>query len=96
MLYQLNWKILPGLRGLSCSDFRATPTAAPNAEQGVAIDCASERDCHALLQELESHHTRFLGALCCVDFGGCNECVEILRLHLSMNDQNVHGFRLSG
>jgi len=55
MIYQLTWKILPGLRGLSCSDFRATPTAAPNTEQGVAIDCASERDCNALLQELESH-----------------------------------------
>jgi len=55
MIYQLTWKILPGLRGLSCSDFRATPTAAPNTEQGVAIDCASEHDCNALLQELESH-----------------------------------------
>ena len=55
MIYQLTFKILPGLRGLSCSDFRATPTAAPNTEQGVAIDCASERDCNALLQELESY-----------------------------------------
>jgi len=55
MIYQLTWKILPGLRGLSCSDFRATPTAAPNSEQGVAIDCATERDCNALLQELEAH-----------------------------------------
>jgi len=55
MIYQLTWKILPGLRGLSCSDFRATPTAAPNTEQGVAIECANERDRDALLQELESH-----------------------------------------
>lgn len=55
MIYQLTWKILPGLRGLSCSDFRATPTATPNNEQGVAIDCANERDCNALLQELEAH-----------------------------------------
>jgi hypothetical protein len=55
VIYQLTWKILPGLRGLSCSDFRATPTAAPNTEQGVAIDCANERDCNALLQELEAH-----------------------------------------
>ena len=53
MIYQLTWKFLPGLRGLSCSDFRATPTAAPNTEQGVAIDCPSERDCNALLQELK-------------------------------------------
>ena len=55
MIYQLTWKILPGLRGLSCSDFRATPTAAPNTEQGVAIECANERDRDALLQELEAH-----------------------------------------
>jgi hypothetical protein len=55
MIFQLTFKILPGLRGLSCSDFRATPTATLNTEQGVAIDCASERDCNALLQELESH-----------------------------------------
>jgi len=55
MLYQLNWKILPGLYGLSCSDFRATPTAAPNTEQGVAIDCDTDAERDALLQELESH-----------------------------------------
>jgi len=55
MIYQLTWKILPGLRGLSCSDFRATPTAAPNTEQGVAIDCANDQDRDALLQEIESH-----------------------------------------
>jgi hypothetical protein len=55
MIYQLTWKILPGLRGLSCSDFRATPTATPNTEQGVAIECANEHDRDALIQELEAH-----------------------------------------
>jgi hypothetical protein len=55
MTYQLTWKILPGLRGLSCSDFRATPTAAPNTEQGVAIECANDTERDALLRELESH-----------------------------------------
>ena len=55
MIYQLTWKILPGLRGLSCSDFRATVTTAPNNEQGVAIDCANDSDRDALLNELESH-----------------------------------------
>ena len=55
MTYQLNFKILPGLRGLSCSDFRATPTTAPNTEQGVAIDCATDADRDALLHELEEH-----------------------------------------
>src|SRR6266852_3094713 len=42
VIFQLTWMILPGLRGLSCSDFRAVPTAAPDNERGVAIECASE------------------------------------------------------
>jgi hypothetical protein len=53
--YQLVWKILPGLRGMSCSDFRATSTDAPNNEQGVAFECATQAGCEALLKELESH-----------------------------------------
>jgi hypothetical protein len=55
MLYQLTFKILPGLRGLSCSDFRATATTAPNTEQGVAFDCPTDADRDALLHELEQH-----------------------------------------
>jgi hypothetical protein len=55
MIYQLTWKILPGLRGLSCSDFRATRTAAPNTEQGVAIECDTDAERDAFLQELEAH-----------------------------------------
>ena len=55
MIYQLTWKILPGLRGLSCSEFGATPTSAPNNEQGVAFECASEAECAALVQKLEAH-----------------------------------------
>ena len=53
--YQLTWQTLPGLRGLSCSEFRATPTSAPNNEQGVAFDCASDAERDALLRELENH-----------------------------------------
>ena len=53
MIYQLNWKILPGLRGLSCTDFHATATAAPNNDQGVAVELASEGERDALLQHLE-------------------------------------------
>jgi hypothetical protein len=53
--YQLVWKILPGLRGMSCSDFRATPTEVPNNEQGVAFECATPAGCDALLSELETH-----------------------------------------
>jgi hypothetical protein len=53
--YQLTWKILPGLRGMSCSDFSATPTSAPNMEQGVAFECATEAECAELLLKLEAH-----------------------------------------
>jgi len=56
LLCQLTWKILPGLRGLSCSDFRATATQSPETEKGVAIDFSSESERDALLVELE---TRF-------------------------------------
>jgi len=46
---------LPGLRGMSCSDFRATPTETPNNEQGVAFQCATQAECEAVLNELETH-----------------------------------------
>jgi hypothetical protein len=54
MLSQLSWKTLPGLRGLSCSGFRAVETATPDNEGGVAVEFtgAAERD--ALLAELEA------------------------------------------
>jgi hypothetical protein len=55
MFYQLSWTTLPGLRGLSCSEFRAAPTAAPDNERGVAVNCASEAEREALLAELEAH-----------------------------------------
>ena len=55
MIYQLTWKILPGLKGLSCEEFHATPTNAPNNEQGVAFECASEAECADLLLKLEAH-----------------------------------------
>jgi hypothetical protein len=55
MLYQLGWSTLPGLRGLACSDFRATPTAAPDNDRGVAIEIATEEQRDMLLQQLENH-----------------------------------------
>lgn len=54
MLYQLGWTTLPGLRGLSCSDFRATPTTAPDNERGVAIEFATESRRDEFLRQLES------------------------------------------
>jgi len=55
MLYQLGWSTLPGLRGLACSDFRATPTAAPDNERGVAVEISTEELRDTLLQQLENH-----------------------------------------
>jgi len=55
MLYQISWTTLPGLRGLSCSEFRATLTAAPDYERGVAVECTSGAERDALLAQLESH-----------------------------------------
>jgi hypothetical protein len=55
MIYQLGWNTLPGLRGLACSDFRATPTTAPENERGVALEIATEEQRDALLQQLENH-----------------------------------------
>ncbi len=58
--YQLSWKILPGLRGLSCSNFSAVPTAQPDnpaVRDGAAVilEIASEAEREAFLRQLEEH-----------------------------------------
>jgi hypothetical protein len=55
MIYQLGWSTLPGLRGLACSDFRSTPTVAPDNERGVAVEIATEDQRDTLLRELENN-----------------------------------------
>jgi hypothetical protein len=54
MMYQLGWATLPGLRGLSVSEFRATPTNAPDNERGVAMEFATETERDAFLCEVEA------------------------------------------
>ena len=54
MIYQLGWTTLPGLRGLSASEFRATSTNAPDNERGVAIEFASDAERDAFLREIEA------------------------------------------
>ncbi len=54
MMYQLGWTTLPGLRGLSVSEFRATPTASPDNEKGVAVVFEHEAARDAFLQRLET------------------------------------------
>ena len=54
MIYQLGWTTLPGLRGLSVGEFRATPTSAPDNEKGLAVTLASEAERDAFLSQLET------------------------------------------
>jgi len=53
MLYQIGWTTLPGLRGLSCSEFRATPTSVPDNERGVTAEFADDMHRAAFLQQAE-------------------------------------------
>jgi hypothetical protein len=53
MMFELGWTTLPGLRGLSVSEFRATPTAAPDNERGIAIPFSSEAERDAFVRQLE-------------------------------------------
>jgi hypothetical protein len=58
MIWQLGWTTLPGLRGLSVSEFRATPTNAPDNTRGVGIELANEVERDDLLKQLEEHFAR--------------------------------------
>jgi hypothetical protein len=55
MIYQLGWTTLPGLRGLSCSEFRATRVDTPDVTQGVAVEFKDETQCDAFLRQIEEH-----------------------------------------
>lgn len=54
MLYQLGWTTLPGLRGLSVSEFRAEPSDNPDIAHGVAVEFADEAECAAFLKAAEA------------------------------------------
>jgi hypothetical protein len=54
MMYQLGWTTLPGLRGLSVSEFRAVPTSTPDNEKGVAIEFGGQSDCDSFLRVIEA------------------------------------------
>jgi hypothetical protein len=53
MIYQLGWTTLPGLGGLSVSEFRALPTEAPDNEKGIAIALAGDAERDAFVARLE-------------------------------------------
>ena len=54
MRYQLGWTTLPGLRGLSCSEFRAVATDSPDGIRGVAVEFATDTERNEFLQHLET------------------------------------------
>jgi hypothetical protein len=58
MLYQLGWTTLPGLRGLSCGEFRAVPTRAPDNERGVAVEFPGDAERDAFLLQVEEYFAR--------------------------------------
>jgi hypothetical protein len=43
------------LKGLSVSEFRATPTEAPDNQKGVAISFTNESERDTFLKQLEEH-----------------------------------------
>ncbi len=45
---------MPGLRGLGVSEFRAIATTAPDNEQGVAVEFASDAERDAFLRQMEA------------------------------------------
>jgi hypothetical protein len=55
MTYQLGWTTLPGLRGLSVSEFRAMPTTAPDNEKGVAVEFANDKARDEFLKHLAEY-----------------------------------------
>ena len=54
MIYQLGWATLPGLRGLSVSEFRAVPTTSPDNEKGIAVAIETQTACEAFLHQIET------------------------------------------
>ena len=53
-MYQLGWTTLPGLHGLSVSEFRAIPTSTPDNERGVAITFEDQAECDLFLHSIEA------------------------------------------
>jgi hypothetical protein len=58
MMYQLGWTTLPGLRGLSVSEFRAVPTSTPDNEKGVALELGDQIECDLFLRAIEEEFAK--------------------------------------
>lgn len=55
MFYQLGWTTLPGLRGISCSEFRAERVESPDRQGGVAVEFSNEAERDRFLRQLEEY-----------------------------------------
>jgi hypothetical protein len=55
MIYQLGWATLPGLRGISCSEFRAERVETPDNAGGVAVEFSSDQERDKFLRQLEEY-----------------------------------------
>lgn len=55
MKWQLGWTTLPGLRGITVSEFRAEQTETPDNERGVTMEFANEAERDEFLRQLEEH-----------------------------------------
>ena len=55
MIYQLGWATLPGLRGISCSEFRAERVETPDHLSGVAVEFSSDVERDKFLRRLEEY-----------------------------------------
>jgi hypothetical protein len=67
LIYQIRWATEPGLRGISCSEFRATQLPAgtkPDNEGGVALEFADDEAAGKFVRQLEESFAtrRFMNA----------------------------------
>jgi hypothetical protein len=95
MMYQLGWSTLPGLRGLSCSDFRAVPTMAPDNEGGVAVEFAGDAERDKFLQQLETYFAqrRFTNAADAFDTVKAYVLGETAKQQVQRGDNEDNGRR---
>jgi hypothetical protein len=95
MIYQLGWSTLPGLRGLSCSEFRAVPTTAPDNQGGVAVEFAGETERDKFLQQLEAYFAqrRFTNAADAFDTVKAYVLAEAAKQQVQRGDNEENGRR---
>ncbi len=75
MFYQLTFRVLPGLKGLSCTGFRAVATEAPNLDQGVAFEAPDDAAAQAFVGGLEAHFAPQRFSNSAAAFESVKECV---------------------